>query len=149
MKRNLSVGAVVTATLYLVAGICLLGFQDVYKSVVMGYTAEMVRVYPVQNIIQLLFLGLPCGVLGILSLSGDYADKKGLNQALVVYSSIMLVCSGILTAIGGIINSFVVSRTMGVMGLANMNIVSAGFEWIQFLIQLSLVLLLLRGALKE
>lgn len=149
MKKGLSIVAVVAAAVYLVAGICLLGLQDVYKPIVMGGTTEMVKVYPVHNILEMIFMGIPCMALGIGSMSEDFHNKRGLNRMLIIYSSVMLVCSGIFTTIGGAVNSFVVSRTMGVAGLANMSMVSAGFGWIQFLLQLSLVMLLLRGALKE
>ena len=58
----------------------------------------------------------------------------------------MLVLGEILITIGGVINNFIVGRTQGAAGLANMGIVSSAFSYIHFLITLSLVLLLLRGA---
>ncbi|MDE6674095.1 MAG: hypothetical protein K2K19_04670, partial [Acetatifactor sp.] len=58
------------------------------------------------------------------------------------------VLGEIFTAIGSVVDNIIASRTMGVECLASMSVVSAAFSYIQFLINLSLVLLLLRGALE-
>ena len=146
MQKILSITAVIAGALYLAAGFILLVFQDMVKAVFMGYGVETVKVYPIQYVLALAIMGIPCVALGIMSMSDSPENKKGKNMLLVIYSSVMLVLGGILITIGSTINSIVVSRTMGVNGLANMSAVSAAFSYIQFLITLSLVLLLLRGA---
>lgn len=146
MQKILSITAVIAGTLYLAAGISLLVFQDMVKAVFMGYGVETVKVYPIQYVLALAIMGIPCVALGIMSMSDSPENKKGKNMLLVIYSSVMLVLGEILITIGSTINSIVVSRTMGAYGLANMSAVSAAFNYIQFLITLSLVLLLLRGA---
>ena len=71
MKRILSILAVITGAVYLISGISVLAFQDVVK-VAMGYGAEyeadLLRVYPIQNILELAVMGIPCVVLGFLSM---------------------------------------------------------------------------------
>lgn len=52
---------------------------------------NMITVYPLQNVLQLALLGLPCLILGILSLSESAETKMGMDLLLVLYSSIMLV----------------------------------------------------------
>lgn len=148
MKKILSVIAVVAGAAYLAAGICLLVYQDVVKTF-MGYGRyglETVNVYPVQNVLQLVIMGIPCVVLGVLSMSDSPDNSRGMNMLLVIYSSVMLVLGQALVTIGGVINSMIVARTVGAEGLANVSIISSAFSYIQFVINLSLVLLLLRGA---
>lgn len=62
MKRILSILAVITGAVYLISGISVLAFQDVVK-VAMGYGAEyeadLLRVYPIQNILELAVMGFP------------------------------------------------------------------------------------------
>lgn len=146
MQKILSITAVIAGALYLAAGISLLVFQDMVKAVFMGYGVETVKVYPIQYVLALAIMGIPCVALGIMSMSDSPENEKGKNMLLVIYSSVMLVLGGILITIGSTVNSIVVGRTMGAYGLANMSAVSAAFSYIQFLINLSLVLLLLRGA---
>lgn len=150
MKKILSILATISGAAYLAAGISLLIFQGTLKAV-LGYGADngydMTNVYPVQNVLGLVLLGIPCVVLGILSMSESPNHKKSVNLLLVIYSSVMLVLGGVLATIGSFLNNWIVSRTMGVEGIVSMSIVSSTFNWIQFLINLSLVLLLLRGAL--
>ena len=149
MKKILSILAPISGAVYLAAGISLLIFQDVVKAI-MGYGADygynMTNVYPVQNVLELVLLGIPCVVLGILSMLESSDHKRGVDLLLIIYNSAMLVLGSVLAAIGSFVNNLIVSRTMGVEGIVSMNIVSAAFNWIRFLINLSLVLLLLRGA---
>lgn len=147
MKKILSIMAVAAGALYLAAGVGLLVFQDVFKTGIMGYISEPVKVYPVQNVLELAVMGIPCVVLGVLAMSDSSAGRRGLDLLLTVYSSIMLVLGGVLTIIGSMVNNIIVARTQGAEGLANMSIVSTCFGFIRFLIDLSLVMLLLRGAL--
>lgn len=150
MKRVLSIIATIAGALYLAAGAGLLTFQSEIKAA-MGYGAdygvEIMNVYPVQNILELVLIGVPCVALGILSMSESIDDKRGVNLLLVMYGSAVLVLRGSLINIGSVINTTIVSRSMGTAGLVNMNLVSSSFGWIQFLSSLPLVLLLLRGAL--
>ncbi len=150
MKKILSILATIMGALYLAAGIGLLVFQDVVKAVI-GYGADqgfdMPNVYPVQNVLELVLLGIPCVVLGILSMSESSDHKRKVDLLLVIYSGAMLVLGGALATIGGFLSNWIVSRTMGVEGIVGMSIISGAFNWIHFLINLSLVLLLLRGAL--
>ncbi|MDE7224078.1 MAG: hypothetical protein K2O34_09895 [Acetatifactor sp.] len=104
------------------------------------------NVYPVQNVLQLVIMGVPCVALGVLSMSDSPDNSRGRNMLLVIYSSVMLVLGQALVTIGGVINNMIVARTMGAEGLANMSIISSAFSYIQFAINLSLVLLLLCGA---
>lgn len=147
MKKGLSIAAVVAGVFYLAAGIGLLVFQNIIKTAMgYGYGVETANVYPLHNVLQLVFMGVPCVVLGGLSMSDSTDNRRGIDMLLIIYSSVMLVLGGVLTAIGSAFNTFVVSRTIGVEGMVSMSVVSAAFTYIQFLINLSLVLLLLRGA---
>ena len=147
MKKGLSIAAVVAGVFYLAAGIGLLVFQNIIKTAMgYGYGVETANVYPLHNVLQLVFMGVPCVVLGGLSMSDSTDNSRGIDMLLIIYSSVMLVLGGLLTAIGSTVNNFVVSRTMGVEGMVSMSVISAAFTYIQFLINLSLVLLLLRGA---
>lgn len=150
MKKILSILATIAGASYLAAGVGLLAFQNVIKTAMgygTGYDINLVNVYPVQNVLELALMGVPCVVLGILSMSESSDSKREVNLLMVVYSGIMLVLNGLLAPIGSFINNTIVSNTMGVEGIVNMSVVSAAFGWIDFLINLSLVLLLLRGAL--
>lgn len=149
MKKIVSITATIAGIAYLIAGISLLFFQGVLR-MLMGYGEsyglDMTNVYPVQNILELVLLGIPCVVLGILSMSEYSEYKRGVDLLLVIYGGMMLALSGVLTTIGSFLSNIIVSRSMGVEGIVSMNIVSASFNWIRFLINLSLVLLLFRGA---
>lgn len=147
MKKGLSIAAVAAGVFYLAAGIGLLVFQNIIKTA-MGYGLETANIYPLHNVLQLVFMGVPCVVLGGLSMSDSTDNRRGIDMLLIIYSSVMLALGGTLIAIGSTIDSIIVSRTMGVEGLASMGVISAAFTYIQFLINLSLVLLLLRGALE-
>lgn len=150
MKKILSILATIAGITYVAAGIGLLAFQGVIKTT-MGYggdySMDIMNVYPVQNMLELALLGIPCVVLGVLSMAETSENKRGVDLLLVIYSSVMLVLGGLLTNVGSIFNNYIVSRTMSVEGMVNMSIVSASFNWIRSLINLSLVFLLLRGAL--
>ena len=149
MKKGLSIAAVVAGIFYVAAGIGLLVFQNIIKTAMgYGYGMETTNVYPLHNVLQLVLMGVPCVVLGGLSMSDSTENRRGMDILLIIYSSVMLVLGGIFTALGSIIDNIIASRTMGVEGLASMSVVSAAFSYIQFLINLSLVLLLLRGALE-
>lgn len=149
MKKGLSIAAVVAGVFYLAAGIGLLVFQNIIKTAMgYGFGVESTNVYPVHNVLQLVFMGVPCVVLGGLSMSDSADNRRGIDMLLIIYSSVMLVLGGFLTAIASTINTIIVGRTMGAEGLASMSVISAAFTYIQFLINLSLVLLLLRGALE-
>lgn len=149
MKKGLSIAAVAAGVFYVAAGIGLLVFQNIIKTAMgYGYGMETTNVYPLHNVLQLVFMGVPCVVLGGLSMSDSTENRRGIDILLIIYSSVMLVLGEIFTAIGSIIDNIIASRTMGVEGLASMSVVSAAFSYIQFLINLSLVLLLLRGALE-
>ncbi len=150
MKKILSILATVAGAAYLAAGVGLLAFQNLIKTAMgygVGYDINTVNVYPVQNVLELVLMGVPCVVLGILSMSESSDYKKGVDLLLIIYSGIMLTLNGLLTPVGSFLNNMIVSNTMGVEGMVNMSIVSAAFGWIHFLINLSLILLLLRGAL--
>lgn len=146
MQKVLSITAVAAGALYLAAGIGLLAFQDIVKTVIMGYEMETLNVYPVHNVLGLVIMGVPCMALGILSMSDSLDNRRATDMLLVIYSSVMLVLGEMLITIGNSINNIIIGTTKGVEGLANMSMVSAAFSYIQFLITLSLVLLLLRGA---
>lgn len=147
MKKGLSIAAVAAGVFYLAAGIGLLVFQNIIKTAMgYGYGMETANVYPLHNVLQLVFMGVPCVVLGGLSMSDSTDNRRGIGMLLIIYSSVMLVLGEIFTAICSIVDNIIAGRTMGVEGLASMSVVSAAFTYIQFLINLSLVLLLLRGA---
>lgn len=146
MKKTVSIIAVLSSIIYLAAGAGLLVFQNVFKPLFMSSSAEYITVYPVQDILQLVLLGIPCVVLGILSLSESSESRKGMELLLVIYSGIMLVTFGQIMTLGSMINSTMIGRLQGVAALVNMSAVSSMFSWIQFLINLALVMLLLRGA---
>lgn len=151
MKKILSVTAVAAGVGYMAAGLAVLAFQGFIKAA-MGYGPgyggmEMANVYPMHNVLELILLGIPCVVLGILSMSETWEGRRGMDLLLIVYGSGMLVVGKLLlNTVGSVINSIFVARIIGTSGLVNMNIVSSVFGWIQFLADLSLVLLLLRGA---
>lgn len=146
MKKTLSITAVIAGALYLAAGIGLLAFQDTVK-MAMGYGMDTINVYPAQNVLQLVIIGIPCVALGVLSMSDSVENRRGTDMLLVIYSAIMLVLKGILATIGATISNVIISRTQGFEALANIGMVRSAFNYIQFLMDLSLVLLLLRGAL--
>ena len=150
MKKILSITATIVGAAYLAAGAALLVFQDMIKIAMgygEGYGIELTNVYPMQNVLELVLVGIPCVVLGILSMSESSGNRKGIDLLLVIYSSVVLTIGGLIGNIGAIVNNNIVARTEGVNGLANLNIVSSAFGWIGFLGNLSLVALLLRGAL--
>ncbi len=151
MKKVLSITATVAGAAYLAAGIALLlVFQDSIKLAMgygEGYGIELTNVYPIQNVLDLALVGVPCVVLGILSMSESMQNSQRLDLLFVVYSGVMLTVGGLLNRIGAFFNNYFTSRMEGAEGLVNMSIISGVFGWIDFLAKLSLVLLLLRGAL--
>lgn len=148
MKKILSILATITGAFYLAAGIGLLVFQNTIKEL-MGYSAsqgvELINVYPIQILLELALLGIPCVVLGILSMSESAESNKNLNLLMAIYSGVMLVVSGLLANIGRFISNYTASRFMGVEGMVNISLVTAAFGWIEFMSSLSLVLLLVRS----
>ncbi len=151
MKKVLSITATVAGAAYLAAGIALLlVFQNSIKLAMgygEGYGIELTNVYPIQNVLDLALVGVPCVVLGILSMSESMQNSQRLDLLFVVYSGVMLTVGGLLNRIGAFFNNYFTSRMEGAEGLVNMSIISGVFGWIDFLAKLSLVLLLLRGAL--
>lgn len=147
MKKALSITAAVAGASYLAAGIGVLVFQDIIGAAMYGMDIDgFANVYPMHNILQLAVMGIPCVTLGILSMSDSMDNGRGMDKLLVIYSSVMLVLGELLFTIGNVIDTIIVARTMGSQSLASMSIVSSTFGYIHFLINLSLVLLLLRGA---
>lgn len=150
MKKILSITATVAGAAYLAAGLALLAFQNSIKIAMGyggGYGVELINVYPIQDVLELALVGIPCVALGILFMSESSEGRKNLNLLLVIYSALMLTAGGLLGNIGAFFNNYLISRMEGANGLANMGIVSNAFSWIGFLANLALVLLLLRGAL--
>lgn len=149
MKKMLSIIASVAGAAYLAAGLAVLfGFQDSIK-VAMGYgdSIELINVYPIQNVMELVLVGIPCVGLGILSMSERFESRRNLHLLLAIYSGVMLTIGGLLGNIGAFLNNILVSRLEGASGLVNMSIISGVFSWVGFLAKLSLVLLLSLGAL--
>ncbi|MDE6674048.1 MAG: hypothetical protein K2K19_04435, partial [Acetatifactor sp.] len=121
MKKGLSIAAVAAGVFYLAAGIGLLVFQNTIKTAMgYGYGIETANVYPLHNVLQLVFMGVPCVVLGGLSMSDSTENRRGIDILLIIYSSVMLVLGEIFTAIGSVVDNIIASRTMGVEGLASM-----------------------------
>lgn len=147
MKKTLSIIAVLSSAVYLSAGAGLLVFQNELKPLFIGSSTEYIAVYPIQNVLQLVFLGIPCVALGVLSVSESSEGRKGRDLLLVIYSGIMLVGFDLIMTFGGMMNNIVISRMQGITALANMSVVNSLFGGIQFLINLALVMLLLRGAI--
>ena len=149
MKKVLSIMATVAGAAYLAAGLAVLFvFQDSIKAV-MGYgdSVELINVYPIQSVMELVLVGIPCVALGILSMSENFGSRRNLHLLLAVDSGVMLTLGGLLGNIGAFFNNILVSRLEGASGLVNMSIISGVFGWIGFLAKLSLVLLLSLGAL--
>lgn len=147
MKRVLSVLATIAGIFYLAAGFGILVLQDAVKAA-MGYSFGYGRnVYPIQNVLELVLFGIPCVALGILSMPEESESRRGTNLLLVIYSGGMLAFGGLLTSVVTVLNNIIVARTMGADGVASMAGVNVAFSYIHFLVNLSLVLLLLRGAL--
>lgn len=148
MKKALSITAAVAGASYLAAGIGVLVFQDIIGAAMYGMDIDgFANVYPMHNILQLAVMGIPCVALGVLSMSDSMDNGRGMDKLLVIYSSVMLVLGELLFTIGSVIDTIIAARIMGAQSLASMSIVSSVFGYIHFLINLSLVLLLLRGAL--
>ena len=61
----------------------------------------------------------------------------------------MLVVSGLLANIGGLISNYTASRFMGVEGMVNISLVTAAFGWIECMSSLSLVLMLVRSVYSQ
>lgn len=150
MKKVLSIIATVAGAAYLAAGVGLLVFQSGIKEF-MGYNAgygmELINVYPIHNVMQLALIGIPCVILGVLSMSETTGHQKGRDLLLVIYSGMALVVGELLVSKVSALNGIAVGNSMGANGLANMSVVSSVFSQIHFLCSLSLVMLLLRGAI--
>ncbi len=143
MKKVFSIIAVIGAAGYVAAGIGILLFQEVLKKLLTS--GENITVYPLQNVLHLVLVGIPCLILGIASLSEHTGAKRGMNLLLVIYTGIMLVSSDWMIWAGTLINNMFVARMQGAAVLANTSMVNSFFNGIQFLIKLSLVMLLIRG----
>lgn len=145
--RKLSLAAMISAILYLVAGVGILLFQDVFKPMFIGNAGDYVTVYPVDSLLRLALIGLPCAVLGAVNITGSHSKNKILPLGIAIYSGVVLGLQSILGIMFSTVNSVAAARFGGAMYLANLSIVNQLFNWIQVFCNIALVLLLVAGVM--
>lgn len=141
MKRILSVIAMVAAVLFLMIGTGILFFQDALKS--SYFIAEMITVYPISAVAQLILTGVPCTVLTAINLAGSHAENRGLSLLTCIYCSANLITYDFLFNLVSNAQAMIGGRMNGALYLANLSAVNSMFSQTGILANSALVFLLI------
>lgn len=143
--RKLSFTAMIMAILYLVAGVGVLVLQNTLK---LHYTQDIqfITIYPIEILLDLALIGLPCAVLGALNAISSPKSNRSLCLATAAYSGIVL---GVSAFFRGIVSTFgsMISAHKGVEYLVNRSCILQAFSWTAVLANIALVLLLVAGVI--
>ncbi len=145
--RKLSLVAMISAILYIVLGMGILVFQDLFKPLFLGGGADSIAVYPAGALIQLACVGLPCAVLGAVNLTGSHNGSRLLPLGTAVYSGIVLGFQSLLKTLLNNISTAFAAHLGGTIHLANMSVLIQLFGWIELFSNIALVLLLVDGVI--
>lgn len=142
MKRILSVAAMVTAVLFLITGTGILLLQDVLKSSYL-FNAELVTVYPIGAVAQLILTGIPCAALAAINLTGSHAENRSLSLLTCIYCSANLIAHNFLFSSVSNAQAVIGGRMNGTLYLANLSAVNSIFSQTRILANSALVFLLI------
>lgn len=143
--RKLSLLAMISAVIYLIAGLGILFFQDTFKPLFMGSPADYVTIYPANAILRMITVGLPCAVLGAVNLTGSHSSNSFLPLGTAIYSGIVLGLQSFLGTLFSTYDSAIIAHMKGAMYLANLGIMNQLFSWIDLFVNVALVLLLVES----
>lgn len=141
MKRILSVIAMVAAVLFLMIGTGILLFQDALKS--SYFIAELIFVYPLGAVAQLILTGIPCTVLAAINLAGSHAENRGLSLLTCIYCSANLITHDFLFNLVSNAQVMIGGRMNGTLYLTNLSAVNSMFSQTAILANSALVFLLI------
>lgn len=145
MLRKLSLLAMISAIIYLMSGVGILFCQNAFKPIFMNSPENYVTVYPVDAILRLLIVGLPCAVLGAVNLTDSHSHNHFLPLGTAIYSGITLGIQGFLGTMFSTYYSTIIAHTKGAMYLANWSMMSQMFNWIDLFSNVALVMLLVES----
>lgn len=137
----------ISAVIYLVAGMGILFFQDAFKPIFLSSSTDYLTIYPADAILRMVLVGLPCAVLGAVNITGSHSQNSFLPLGTAIYSGIVL---GLQNFIGSIFSTFyttAVAQLRGAMYLANLGIMNRLFSWIELFSNVALVMLLVVGVM--
>lgn len=142
MKRILSVTAMVTAALFLITGTGILLLQDALKSSYL-FDGELVTVYPIGAVAQLILTGIPCAALAAIGLTGSHAGNRSLSLLTCIYCSANLIAHNFLFNSVSNAQAVIGGRMNGALYLANLSAVNSIFSQTRILANSALVFLLI------
>lgn len=137
--------AMISAIIYLVAGMGILFFQDTFKPIFMGSPTDYVTIYPADALLRMVLVGLPCAVLGAINITGSHSQNSFLHLGTAIYSGIVLGFQSFLGTMFSTYYSAIIAHTKGAMYLANWSIMNQLFSWIDLFSNVALVMLLITG----
>lgn len=135
----------ISAIIYLVAGMGILFFQDTFKPIFMGSPTDYVTIYPANALLRMVLVGLPCAVLGAVNITGSHSQISFLPLGTAIYSGIILGLQSFLGTMFSTYYSAIIAHTKGAMYLANWSIMNQLFSWIDLFSSVALVMLLITG----
>ena len=112
-----------------------------FKSSFIG-SVEAIKVYPINILSHLIFVGLPCIVLSIIQLSKE-SDTGEAGLGIAIYSGLVLCFQGLIDRILSTISSVFTARLNGPAHLINESVVINVFGYTEFFSRIALVLLLI------
>lgn len=135
----------ISAIIYLVAGMGILFFQDTFKPIFMGSPTDYVTIYPANALLRMVLVGLPCAVLGAVNITGSHGQNSFLPLGTAIYSGVVLGLQSFLGTMFSTYYSAIIAHTKGAMYLANWSIMNQLFSWIDLFSSVALVMLLITG----
>ncbi len=144
--RKLSFAAMIMAILYLLAGIGILVFQNSLK-LHYAQNINFITVYPLEILLDLALIGLPCAVLGAMNAISRPENNRSLCLATAIYSGIVLGLSCFFRSVISSFSTMISARTGGAEYLVNRSCVLQEFSWTAVFANVALVLLLVAGVI--
>lgn len=147
-RQVLSIAAAVSAILFIITGIAVLVLQRYYLAYYMSPSQLQSGYYPISVTCQLLFTGLPCLMLGFMSLYVKDEDEGNWSLYVMIYCSVILISSSWVNGFLNTLHNTVLSAGKGSYYLTGLSIVSSVFARTRIFANASLVCLLIASVMQ-
>lgn len=146
-RQVLSIAAAVSAILFIITGIAVLALQRFYLAPYIPTSQLQSGYYPIVATVQLLFIGLPCLMLGFLSLYVKDEDERNWSLYIMIYCSVILISKDALNGILKGLHNYL-SREMGTNYLVGLSMVNSVFSYTRIFANAALVCLLIASVMQ-